>query len=96
MVHPQRNILTNAVGTHPDVRIDIVQAGLRPGDRLVLCSDGLTNLVTAREIPAALRQADSLQEAAERLTALANERGGHDNVTVVILAPDEARGAPDR
>lgn len=93
MAHPQRHILTNALGTHADVRVDVRAQPAGPGDMIVLCSDGLTTLVAAREIPEVLAAAPDFGAAAERLVALANERGGHDNITVVILQFDPDEGA---
>lgn len=93
MAHPQRHILTNALGTHPDVRVDVRVAPVKPGDVILLCSDGLTSLVAAREIPAVLGAAPDFLAAADRLIALANERGGHDNITVLIMGVEPDPGA---
>lgn len=83
MVHPHRNVLTRALGGERGVDPDVTDVGLEAADRLVLCTDGLTSLVTAGEIAAVVAAAPA--EAPERLVALANERGGHDNVTVIVL-----------
>lgn len=83
--HPNRHILTRALGADPEVVADLWREKLQPGDRLVLCSDGLSNLVSEMEI---LQQVQRLEpaKAAEALVALANERGSPDNVTAVVLA----------
>ncbi len=82
--HPQRHALTRAVGVEPDVEVDVQRLDPpRSGDRFLLCSDGLAR-VTDAEVRDLVR-ADAPQAAADRLVALANERGGHDNVTVVIV-----------
>ncbi len=82
--HPQRHALTRAVGVEPTVEVDIERlAEPEAGDVFVLCSDGLAH-VTDAEIRD-LVQAEEPQAAAERLVNLANERGGQDNVTVVVI-----------
>ena len=79
-----RNIITRSVGFEEDVLVDVVGLELEREDSLVLCCDGLTNLVADPEI---LEVATStrLAEAPERLIALANERGGDDNITVIVV-----------
>lgn len=91
-LHPQRNIITRAIGTGPSVEADFFAGALLEGDVLVLCSDGLTGHVTDQEI---LETASQLQpdQAAGRLVELANERGGSDNISVIV-ARFEAAGAP--
>jgi len=84
--HPARNILTRAVGSQEEVEADIVEQDLKPGDRLLLCSDGLTTMAEDDQILAAIRSSPDDPEAACRaLIALANEKGGEDNVTAVLL-----------
>ena len=89
--HPARNILTRAVGSQEDVEPDLVEQDLRPGDMLLLCSDGLTTMVEDADIlKTVLAHADDPKTACRALIDLANERGGDDNVTVVLarlLAP---------
>ena len=90
----QRNIITRAVGTEPDVEADLYTISRMADSHptyVLLCSDGLTNMVEPREIASALKNGDnssaeSLKRAADRVVTLANERGGTDNITVVILA----------
>lgn len=84
--HPARNILTRAVGSQEEVEIDIVEQDLKPGDRLLLCSDGLTTMAEDSQILAAIRSCpDDPEAACSALIALANEKGGEDNVTAVML-----------
>lgn len=82
--HPARNFITRAVGTEGTVAPDFFELTLDPGARLLLCSDGLTNMVDDEEILFEVN-AGGLADCPERLIALANERGGPDNITVVIL-----------
>ncbi len=84
-VHPQRHILTRALGVADHVDADMWQLELRTGDRLVLCSDGLTNEVDSDEMAGILGEVDDPAEAAERLVEAANGHGGADNITVVIV-----------
>ena len=79
---PFRNVITRAVGTSPTVNVDIFEEELREGDTVVLCTDGLHGNVTLEEIAAAASKGPS--EAALELVELANERGGNDNITVLI------------
>ncbi|MGH9005131.1 MAG: Stp1/IreP family PP2C-type Ser/Thr phosphatase, partial [Acidimicrobiia bacterium] len=83
--HPQRAIITRALGIDPEVEVDTYPVDLRPGDRLLLCSDGLTNMVADSAIERVLRRQPDPQEAAETLVDMANEAGGDDNITVVVI-----------
>jgi serine/threonine protein phosphatase PrpC len=83
--HPQRSILTRALGIEPGVSVDPGQIDLFDRDRLLLCSDGLHALVRDPAILAILRQQDDPQQAAEALVAAANAAGGDDNITAVII-----------
>ena len=83
--HPQRAIITRALGIEPDVEVDIYEVDLRPGDRLLLCSDGLTNMVRDQQLEAMLREQSDPQQAAEMMVDAANAAGGDDNITVVIV-----------
>jgi PPM family protein phosphatase len=84
-VHPARNVVFRALGHDPDVEVDAVEASLGTGDRLLLCSDGLSNMVDDATIETVLREVPGAQPAADELVALANAAGGADNVTVVIV-----------
>lgn len=97
-VHPQRSIITRSIGTDPTVAVDVYPVELTPGDRLVLCSDGLTDMVHTEEIAATLRREDDPVRAAAALVDAANLAGGVDNITVVVVAvTDEAplRAVPE-
>ncbi|MFD0671810.1 Stp1/IreP family PP2C-type Ser/Thr phosphatase [Cohnella sp. GCM10027633] len=92
--HPRRNVLTRALGTDRDVEVDVQSFEWRSGDRLLLCSDGLSGLVGHSQMIGTLeaRGAD-LEAQADKLIALALDAGGDDNVTVVLVADDGAAGA---
>lgn len=80
-----QSVLTRAVGTNATVQVDADEQMLLVGDTVLLCSDGLTRMVTDPEIASTLLTSTSAQEAADRLVELANENGGVDNVSVIIL-----------
>ncbi len=80
-----QSVLTRAVGTSGTVQVDANEQILLEGDCLLLCSDGLTRMVTDPEIASTLLTSTSAQEAADRLVELANEYGGADNISVVVL-----------
>jgi protein phosphatase len=84
-VHPQRHILTRALGVSSEVETDMWELHLRSGDRVVLCSDGLTNEVGMDEMTDVLVSLRDPGEAARRLVEVANEHGGSDNITVIIV-----------
>ena len=83
--HPQRHILTRVLGGDGSVAVDEGVVELREGDRLLLCTDGLTGMVHDDEIRAVLRRTQDPQEAAERLVRQANQAGGVDNITAIVL-----------
>ena len=84
-VHPQRHILTRALGVSSEVEADMWDLKLRSGDRLVLCSDGLSNEITSEELAEVLSSVRDPGEAAHQLVEIANEHGGSDNITVVVV-----------
>jgi PPM family protein phosphatase len=83
--HPQRSIITRALGPEPDVEVDTYTLAGRDGDLFLLCSDGLTSMISDEEIASILRSAESLDEAADALVRAANQSGGKDNITVVLF-----------
>jgi PPM family protein phosphatase len=92
--HPQRSVITRALGTDPDVDVDTFSGDAREGDVFVLCSDGLTDMVADEEIGEVLSERrGSLDEAAKELVHRANKAGGQDNITVIAFEitdePDE-------
>ena len=84
-VHPHRSVITRALGTDGDVTPDTTEVPLAPGDRLLLCSDGLTGMVTDQVIAELLQQGDDPQETADALVMAALAGGGEDNVTVIVV-----------
>jgi len=93
--HPQRSAITRAVGTEPTVQVDAFTVDAEPGDVYLICSDGLTDMLTADEVEEILGQAPDPARAAQSLVAAANERGGEDNITVVLFEMTDAEPAAD-
>lgn len=92
--HPQRSIITRALGPEPDVEVDTYTLSGRSGDLFMICSDGLTSMISDDEVASILRSAGSLEEAADELVRAANQSGGKDNITVILFRVDEDQGAP--
>ncbi len=84
LAHPQRAILTRALGVGPEVDVDSTTRPVAPGDRLLLCTDGLFTEVSGAQIAATLTGGGGVQETADRLVELALAAGGRDNVSVVV------------
>jgi len=83
--HPQRSVITRALGTDVDVDVDTVTVDVEPGDLFLLCSDGLTTMVPEEDILRIAQEADNLDGAARTLVRAANSGGGEDNITVVLF-----------
>jgi protein phosphatase len=89
--HPQRSVITRALGIDPEVEFDLFTYKLQVGDRLLLCSDGLSDVVEPTQIRNVLLRVRSPQKAARQLVTVANEQGGPDNITVIVVeAVDES------
>ncbi|GGG12891.1 Stp1/IreP family PP2C-type Ser/Thr phosphatase [Paenibacillus abyssi] len=87
--HPRRNVLTRALGTDPQVEVDVRALPWKSGDMLLLCSDGLSNMISEEEMLGTLQSEDlNLDGKADRLVELALQAGGDDNITVVLLQDD--------
>ena len=84
-IHPQRSILTRALGVDENVDVDEEFLEVRPGDRLLLCSDGLTGMADEADILRILSGERDVQRAADALVDIANEAGGQDNITAVVI-----------
>ncbi|HEX2359160.1 MAG TPA: Stp1/IreP family PP2C-type Ser/Thr phosphatase [Solirubrobacterales bacterium] len=93
--HPQRSIITRALGPEPEVNVDTMTVPATPGDVFLLCSDGLTTMVSDEEIRKILSEARSLRSAVNKLIDAANSGGGRDNITAVAFRLAEEGEAPD-
>ena len=91
-IHPKRNIITRALGTDSRVEVDLFQIDLLPGDVFFLCSDGLTNHVTFRELQTTAACAADWEDKLRKLVAIALENGGTDNITAMFAIYEEAAG----
>jgi len=91
--HPQRSVITRALGPEGTVEVDTRSFSARPGDIYLLCSDGLTTMISEQQIAAVLLAHPRLRDAGEALIAAANEAGGRDNITVVLLRLEDAQAA---
>jgi serine/threonine protein phosphatase PrpC len=94
--HPQRSVITRALGPEATVEVDVSSFRGRPGDVYLLCSDGLTTMLAERELLELLSSAKRLVEAGEALIAAANAAGGKDNITVVLLRLEEVLTESER
>ncbi|VDG19801.1 Stp1/IreP family PP2C-type Ser/Thr phosphatase [Lactiplantibacillus mudanjiangensis] len=86
--HPQKNIITRTLGISPDADIDTNLYQMQTGDQLLLCSDGLTNMVTDDQLTAVLKTDQPVADKCAALIKLANNAGGFDNITALIVAVD--------
>jgi PPM family protein phosphatase len=91
--HPQRSIITRALGPEPDVEVDTYTLAGRAGDLFLICSDGLTSMISDDEVASILGSARSLDEAADALVLAANQSGGKDNITVILFRLGEGEPA---
>lgn len=83
--HPQRNLLTRALGMGPHIEPDIIEETVFPGDKILLCTDGLTSVVPVTELARLLGNDTTPDNLARRLVSMANDRGGPDNITVLLI-----------
>ena len=91
--HPQRSIITRALGPEPEVEVDTYTLAGRDGDVFLICSDGLTSMISDDEVGSIVRSASSLEEAANALVLAANQSGGKDNITVILFRLGEEEAA---
>lgn len=86
--HPDKNIITRAIGAESEVNVDFFHVELQAGDKVLLCSDGLTNMVENEQIQQILNDSEmTLEKKVELLVDTANKNGGKDNITVVVMDP---------
>ena len=86
--HPLKNVVTRALGSEKEVLVDLQEIELRPGDVYLICSDGLTTMLSDDEIASVVESGDSLDDTCRKLVQSANDRGGLDNITVILVAVD--------
>lgn len=86
-LHPDKNIITRAVGALEEIEIDFFEEELACGDEILLCSDGLTNMIEDEQIYQIIKMQEDVCEQADKLIETANQNGGKDNITVVIVDP---------
>lgn len=84
-IHPQKNIITRALGIDEEVQPDFFEIKVSPGDIILLCSDGLSNMVEDEDMEYLIRHTDSLEQAGDALVKRANANGGSDNITAVLV-----------
>lgn len=84
-VHPKKNIITRAIGVREDVEPDIVIADIKEGDKILLCTDGLSNMVSSKEMQEILTKECSTEEKVKKLVLLANHKGGLDNISLILI-----------
>ena len=86
--HPNKNIITRALGGHPEVIADFFEVTVGEDDRILMCTDGLSNMVEDEEMEELLRDyQDDPELAARELVQRANDNGGRDNITVIMIKP---------
>jgi PPM family protein phosphatase len=93
--HPQRSVITRALGPEPDVQVDVDTYQARSGDVFMVCSDGLTSMVPEARVAPILVDASSLEQAGRDLIAAANDAGGRDNITVILFRLEEVDGSEE-
>jgi PPM family protein phosphatase len=91
--HPQRSVITRALGPEPDVEVDVQVYQARPGDTFLLCSDGLTSMVPESRVKPILDSGGPLEQVGRELIAAANEAGGRDNITVILFRLEQVESA---
>ena len=83
--HPDKNIITRAIGARDTIEIDFFHEELKSGEIVLMCSDGLTNMLEDEEIEGILKGQGTMEERADRLVEAANQNGGKDNITVIVI-----------
>jgi protein phosphatase len=89
--HPLKNVVTQALGGNSEPKVDVLEDAIEEDDIYLLCSDGLNSMLTDAEIGAVLETGGSLDETCNRLITEANERGGNDNISVVLMRPQASQ-----
>ena len=86
-IPPNKNIITRAVGLEQELQVDCFRKMLHPGDRVLLCSDGLTDMLEDEQIRRIIDKKKDVRSAAEKLVKAANDNGGRDNIAVIVIDP---------
>jgi protein phosphatase len=94
--HPQKNIITRALGTEYDIEADLGKHEMAEGDYVLLCTDGLSNLINDNDIMEQVLSAQDVEQACEKLINMAKENGGYDNITVVVIHNSKGGDCIDR
>lgn len=83
--HPDKNIITRAIGGLDTVEIDFFNEEIKPGELVLMCSDGLSNMLDDEEMGRIMKEHISIEEKAQKLVDAANEQGGKDNIAVILI-----------
>ena len=86
--HPDKNIITRAIGAQSEIKPDFFEVKLMPGDRIFMCTDGVSNMRTDDEIFHILQEFEEEEEQIRQIVEAANEQGGRDNMGVILITPD--------
>ena len=86
--HEKKNIITRAIGVDSEVMAEFFEVEYSKGDIILMCSDGLSNMIEDRDIKAIINQGNDLEKIGNELIDTANENGGKDNISVVLIEPD--------
>ena len=85
--HPDKNIITRAIGAGEEIAVDFFEMKLEQGDTILMCSDGLTNMIEDEEIREIIESQKTPEQKTEKLVQIANKNGGKDNIAVIIIEP---------
>lgn len=94
--HPQKNLITRAIGTGESIDVDINVLDIKNGDYILMCTDGLSNMLNEDEILNVVKSDKKIEERCSELIDLANNKGGYDNITVIVVEVDEGGASNDR
>jgi protein phosphatase len=94
--HPQKNVMTRALGTEYDIEADLGRMDIMDEDYVLLCSDGLSNMLKDDDIKKTVLSAESVEQACDDLINKAKENGGFDNITVVVIHKEKGGDCNDR
>ena len=85
--HPDKNIITRALGASEEVDIDFFDVQLEEKNRILLCSDGLSNMIADEQIQEIIQSSENIEQSGRQLVATANTNGGRDNISVILIEP---------